>query len=197
MINLLPPQTRDDIMYARRNTRLLHWIFAIVVGMFGMVVVVAFGYFYIHQNIQNVSRQVELSKQELKDQKLDETQKQVEEISNNLKLVQQVLSKQVVFSGLIKQIGSVMPAGTSLSSLTLNKLQGGTDLQVASKSYQAASQVQVNLQDPANKIFEKVDIVTINCNPNSQSAYACTGTYRALFAKENPFYFLNSAGGVQ
>ncbi|HTE57220.1 MAG TPA: hypothetical protein VK694_00595 [Verrucomicrobiae bacterium] len=196
MINLLPPQTRDDIMYARRNTRLLHWIFAILVGIAGLALVVAFGYFYIHQNIQNVTRQVELSKQELKDQKLDETQKQVEEISNNFKLVQQVLSKQILFSGLIKQIGAAMPAGTQLSSLSLNKPQGGLDLQIASTNYQTATQVQVNLQDPANKIFEKVDIISVNCNPAPQNKYACVGTYRALFAKENPFYLLNSGGGI-
>jgi len=97
-------------------------------------------------------------------------------------------------SELLQQVGAVMPSGSSLSSLTVNKFEGGIDLSVQSKDYQTATQIQVNLQDPNNKIFDKVDIININCGASSPgSPYPCTGTYRALFAKENPFMFLKKA----
>lgn len=202
MINLLPPETRENIMYARRNTKLLRWSFALLAGIGGIVAVVLVGYFFINQNTKNINRQVELAHEELKVQKLEETQKRVEDISGSLKLVTQVLSKQILFSELLRQAGSVMPSGSSLGALNINKLQGGIDLQVVAKDYQTATQVQVNLQDPNNKIFEKVDIVAISCgNASAQAGYPCTGTYRALFAKNNPFSFLTSTapatGGSQ
>lgn len=197
MINLLPPDIRENIMYARRNTRLLRWMFAVLMGTLGIALVTTFGLFYIDQNTKQVSKQVDQAHEELKIQNLEETQKRVEEISNSLKLATQVLSKQILFSELLKQTGAVMPNGSSLAGLSINKLQGGIDLQAVSKDYQTATQVQVNLQDPNNKIFDKVDIVSINCGGSqAQTTYPCTGTYRALFAKNNPFSFLsNSSGG--
>jgi len=199
MINLLPLQIRDNILYARRNTKLMHWAIAMLMGIAGVAIVAVVGHFYIDQNTQNIKHQAEQAQAELKELKLEETQKRVESISSSLKLVTQVLSKQILMSELIQQIGAVMPAGTSLSSLSVNKIEGGIDLTVLSKNYQTASQVQLNLQDPNNKIFEKVDILGINCS-NATSAtngYPCSGTYRALFAKENPFLFLKPAGAKQ
>lgn len=193
MINLLPPDTREAIMYARRNTRLLHWSLALLAGIAGMVAIVVFGFFYIDQNTKNINQQVELARQELKVQKLEETQKRVEDLSGSLKLVTQVLSKQILFSELLQQVGAVMPSGSSLGGLNISKVQGGIDLQAVSRDYQTASQVQVNLQDPNNKLFEKVDILSINCGSQpAQSAYPCTGTYRASFTKNNPFLLLSS-----
>lgn len=191
MINLLPPETRENIMFARRNTKLLRWSMALLMGAAGIVVVIVFGLFYIDQNTQNISRQVEISRQDLKDKKLEETQKRVEDLSGSLKLVTQVLSKQILFSDLLEQTGAAMPAGSSLAGLNISKIQGGIDLQAAAKDYQTASQVQVNLQDPANKIFEKADILGIVCTPTSVPAvYPCNGSYRAMFTKNNPFLFL-------
>jgi hypothetical protein len=192
MINLLPSDFRENIMYARRNTKLLRWSFALLAGISGILLVVAFGYFYIDQNTKNVSKQVSLAQIQLEEQKLEETQKRVEEISNSFKLANQVLSKQILFSELLQQAGTAMPNGASLGSLSITKLSGGIDLQAVAVDYNTATQVQVNLQDPKNKIFEKVDIVGINCSSAVAQAgsYPCTGTYRALFAKQNPFAVL-------
>jgi Tfp pilus assembly protein PilN len=197
MINLLPSQTRENIMYARRNTALLHWTTALMAGIAGIVIVVVFGHIFINENTKNINQQVEQAKAELQDQKLDETQKRVEDLSGSLKLVNQVLSKQILFSELLKQTGAVMPSGATLSSLTVSKLQGGIDLQVVSKDYQTATQVQVNLADKNNKIFDKVDIVSITCSTGAQAitAYPCSGNYRALFAKDNPFSVVKTSGG--
>lgn len=194
MINLLPPETRENIMYARRNTRLRKWAVSMVLALFGVIAVVVFGLFYIDQNTRSISRQVDLSHQQLKIQNLEQTQKRVEDISNSLKLSIQVLSKQILFSDLLQQIGAVMPTGASLSSLSISKVSGGIDLQVIAKDYQSATQVQVNLQDPNNKIFQKVDIVNISCNSivtaTGEQQYPCTGSYRALFNTNNPFLFI-------
>ena len=196
MINLLPSNEAENILYARRNTRLLKWIVVACFSIVGIGVIVGAGQIIINRTANQVRAQVASGQESLKVQKLEETQAHVEDISSSLKLVTQVLSKQIILSELIPQIGSVLPNDTSLTSLQLNKLEGGIDLTVAAVDYQTATQVQVNLQDPANKIFQKADINSIDCaGANDDPRYPCQTTLRALFVDDNPYSFLNQNGG--
>jgi Tfp pilus assembly protein PilN len=204
MINLLPPEIKINISYARRNTMLRKWAFALLIGIGVISSTIFIGNLFLRQSTHSLASQVEQGTEQLKIQKLEETQKQVEGISSSLKLVVQVLSREVLFSKLLQQIGSVMPSGAVLTNLSINKLQGGLDLQAAATDYQTATQVQVNLQDPANQIFDKADIVSIQCTSNQTTTggiadqYPCTVQVRALFAKNNPFLFINNkTGGVK
>lgn len=196
MINLLPPDVKENYLYARRNTLLRKWAIVLIISIIALGGIIVAGNMYLNQSSRNLSKQISEGTEQLKIQKLEETQKQVEGISSSLKLVVQVLGREVLFSKLLQQIGAAMPPGAVLTNLSINKLQGGLDLQAAATSYQTATQVQVNLQDPANKIFEKADIVSIQCG-NSGSAlsktYPCTVQVRALFAKNNPFLFINNS----
>ncbi len=198
MINLLPPDVRQNFTYARRNTKLRRWAIAGVFGILGVAAVVFFGQIYMNQAIKSYAAQAEVTRSQLQAQKLDETQKRVSEISSSLQLVVQVLSKEVLFSKLIRQIGAVIPSGAAMTDLKISKLQGGIDLQFNAVDYQTASQVQVNLQDPSNKIFDKADILNINCASNpSDPRYPCQVSIRAQFAKNNPFLFINNPTGAK
>ena len=194
MINLLPPDTRNSILYARRNVHLVRWLVAIVIGLVLVWLIVFTGLFFINRSITDFQSRAEETRQQLKIQKVDETQKRVEDISSTLKLVVQVLGREILFSKLIKQIGSAMPVGASLSGLSISKTQGGIDLNAVTKDYQTATQIQLNLQDPKNKIFEKADILNITCSSANATdpSYPCTISLKALFAKDNPFLFINS-----
>ncbi len=213
MINLLPPEAREDVLYARKNIQLLHWIFVLLAVIAAIFVVVLVGQLYIDQSSKAYSVQVEQAREQLKVQKLEETQAKVQGISGSIKLSVQVLSKQVLFSALLKQIGAAMPQGTVLTGLSINALQGGIDLTAAATDYNTATQVQVNLQDPNNKIFEKADIINVQCsttgatatNPNTGQStatqldvgYPCKISVRALFSSNNPFLFINNQPGGQ
>jgi hypothetical protein len=197
MINLLPPEFKQEILYARRNTKLLRWTSAIVVVIAGIGLIVGFGFLYLKTSTNAYTTQLADTNQQLKAQKLDQTSQRVEDISSSLKLVTQVLSREVLFSKLVQQIGAAMPANTVLTDLQINKLQGGIDLSAQAVDYKTATQIQVNLQDPSNQIFAKADIVNISCNANGtgtlNSRYPCTVQIRALFATNNPFLFINGS----
>lgn len=210
MINLLPPEMRENTIYARRNTKLLRWVVVLGGAIAAIFIIVIFGQLYIQQSSKSYAAQIEQTRQQLKVQKLEETQKKVEGISGSIKLAVQVLSKQVLFSALLKQIGSAIPEGAVLTGLSINKLQGGLDLTAAATDYNTATQVQVNLQDPNNKIFEKADIISVQCSTTAGSTtnvntgqstasdldekYPCKITVRALFSQNNPFLFINNQG---
>ncbi|HSX52895.1 MAG TPA: hypothetical protein VLF90_00790 [Patescibacteria group bacterium] len=195
MINLLPPNVKQDLVYGRRNTQLLRWSIAFSLSILGVLVVVLFGQFYMNQSIQDYTQQKVKTSDELASQQLSETQKQVQDISGSLKLVVQVLSREVLFSKLIQQIGTAIPANARLTDLKISQTQGGIDLAAIASDYNTATQVQVNLQDPANKIFNKADILNVNCLTSGATnpRYPCTINIRAQFAKSNPFLFINNS----
>lgn len=198
MINLLPTDVKNNIIYARRNTSLRAWIFTVLCCVLCIALVVAAGHVYLQTAVTTYSKQVAESKQQLADQKLEETQKEIETVSGNLKLVVQVLSRAILFSKFLDQVGSAIPNGAVLTNLSIsNKVQGGIDLQFSATDYQTATQVQLNLSDPSNKIFEKADLVSVQCGQAATSAasseYPCSVQIRALFAKNNSFSFISSS----
>lgn len=198
MINLLPGGDKESITYARRNTHLMHWSITLLASIALVIAVVFFGQVYINQAISSNNKQLAEAQSQLKLQKVEDTQKRVQDISSSLKLVVQVLSKEVLFSSLLERIGSVMPQNAVLTNLSINKLEGGIDLQAGATNYQAATQVQINLNDKSNQIFDKADLINIQCISVETSAvatkYPCTITIRAQFATNNPFLFINSGG---
>lgn len=197
MINLLPTETKATISYARRNTVLRKWIIATVVGVVGIIIIIAAGQLFVVRSTDSWQRQVNTTKEQLGAQKLDETQARITEISDSIKLATQVLSKQVLFSKLLTQVGAAIPPGSALQSLSISSPEGGIDLTAVATSYQTATQVQVNLSDPSNNIFEKADIVNVSClEETGADSYPCRVTIRALFAKDNTFQYVNNKGAI-
>lgn len=197
MINLLPDAYKKRVSYARRNTKLRRWAIANLIGVFGIVLVITAGQLFMTRSTNSWQKQVDSVAAQLEVQKLEETQSRVTEISDSVKLAIQVLSKQVLFSKLLTQIGSAMPNGASLQSLSIASPEGGIDLTAVATSYQTATQVQVNLSDPENRIFEKADIIAVSCQQESEAAsdYPCRVTIRALFSKDNVFQYVTNKAG--
>src|SRR5690606_23002227 len=98
----------------------------------------------------------------------------------------------VLFSQLLKQLATVVPSNVVLTGITLEEFSGALNIQAGAQDYNSATQLHVNLADPANKIFAEADIVSINCSGSSESNYPCSVSVRALFASENPFLFINN-----
>lgn len=194
MINLLPPELKQEYTYARRNKSMLRWVILFGFGLVGLAFISAVGVVYLHQQTNTYNAQVAIGEQSLKDQKQGDIEKQVQDISNSLKLAVQVLSKEVLFSQLLKQLAVITPSNVSLSNLSISQAQSSVDITAKTTDYNAATQLQVNLTDPKNQIFAKADIVSINCLTTSgqNTKYPCTVVIRALFAKDNPFLFINN-----
>lgn len=191
MINLMPFSHKESLRYARRNTLLWHWLLGVIILLTLTASTIIVGTHYLRNETKRFAAVNTDVEQELQDNNIDETLKQVESISSNLKLIIEVLSKQVVFSELIAQIGSVMPRNAVLSDIEIGEVQGGIDLIAEATDYTTATQIQVNLEDPANKLFDKVDIVSIECDQTPGKEYPCRAIFRALFTESNPYLFVN------
>jgi hypothetical protein len=194
MINLLPPDLKNGYRYGRRNVVLRRWVAMFLIAFVGLGLISTYGLLNLHQSTRNYQNQIATTQALFKQENFAGTQAQVQDISNSFKLVVKVLGQEVLFSQLIKQIGAVMPANANLTGLNINQVQGGLNITAEATDYSSASQVQINLADPSNKIFSKADIVSIACSSdnNNNSKYPCTIDIRALFAANNPFLFINS-----
>lgn len=198
MINLLPPDLKQAYRYARINRRLSRWLMAFAAAIGGVAIITAIGLVMMNHSIQADQTQISGAKARLASQNSTTIQRQVADISSNLKLMVKVLSKEILFSKLLAQLGNITPPNVILTNLSISQTDSAIDITAQTSNYNAATQLQVNLADPANQIFSKADLVTVNCGSNASQApinskYPCTATIRALFTKDNPFLFINNS----
>lgn len=195
MINLLPPDYKSSLLAGHQNTVMRRWLVLLLVACLGLAVIIGVGWLYIDQQNRNLNHNISSLNQQLQAQNLSDTQSQAKTISANIKVIDQVLSREIRFSDLIQQIGSVMPPGTVLSGLTLTSIDGALDLAANAHDYTSAAQIAANLSDPANKLFNKVDFVSLNCQTSSTNPYPCSANFKALFNPTTKNRFLNVPGG--
>ena len=196
MINLLPPDLKQEYRYARRNRRLINWVFAFLLAIFGTAILTGSGWVIMRNSIDSYKLHIASTQAQLTSQDITGTQKQVADISNNLKLMVAVLSKEIVFSKLLARLGQVTPSNVILTNLSIAQTESAIEITAQTTNYNAATQLQVNLASPANQIFSKADIINISCTTGNvqgtTTAYPCTADIRAQFTSNNPFLFINS-----
>lgn len=196
MINLLPPDIKSGYRYARRNVVLRRWVITCLVALVGLGIIITYGLLSLQHSTDQYKRQNESTQKLLNKENYAGTQTQVKDISNSFKLVVKVLGQEVLFSQLLRQIAEVIPYNANLTGLNINQTKGAIDISAVATDYNTATQVQINLGDPANKIFSKADLVSVTCNSGNavDPHYPCTVNVRALFTANNPFLFINSKG---
>jgi hypothetical protein len=84
MINLLPPDHKQSIVFARRNRTLLHWVIAFAIVLLLIIMVTVAGNMYVNATANSFWDDVKISEKRIESQNLAETQKEAETFSNNL-----------------------------------------------------------------------------------------------------------------
>ncbi|HEX5394896.1 MAG TPA: hypothetical protein VFW52_00885 [Candidatus Saccharimonadales bacterium] len=195
MINLLPNDYKLNLQFGRQNIKLARWLLVSLVMIFILVLILGAGWLYISKQISDLNSSIAATQSQLQSQNLEKVRKQADEISQNIRVINDVLHREIRFSSLIDEVGKVMPPGTKLSSLTLSdKVDGAIDLNADAKNSTAAAQMAVNISDPKNKLFSKADIINVNCT-SQEKDYPCSVRLRALFDAKTSQRFINSATG--
>jgi hypothetical protein len=196
VINLLPPEIKSGYRYARSNVTLRKWVIMCAIAIVGLGAIATYGLLAIHQSSNHYNSQIAATEAQFQKEHYTQTQQQVQDISNSFKLVVNVLGQEILFSKLIQQIAAAIPIKANLTALNISQTQSAMDITINAADYATATQAQVNLSDPANKIFSKADIVSINCDAKAANGqqYPCNVNIRALFASNNTFLFINSKG---
>ncbi len=194
MINMLPGEYAEVIRHGKHNETLIRWLLAELAAIVGLVVILGFGWLYLNHQTLILNSAINTGKQHLEEQNISKVRQDADQISNDIKTINQVLGLEIRFSDLMQEIGKAMPPGTVLGGLTLAKVDGSIDLSASAKDYTSAAQIALNLSDPKNKIFSRADIVNVNCTA-LDTAYKCNVVLKALFDKTSQNRFLNIAAG--
>jgi len=198
MINLLPPQRATAIRYGRQNSTLRLWLVGAAVSIAGLLIILGSGWVYLDHQSRSLQKNIDETNHQLQAQNIDRVKADAKEITGDINVIDKVLSQEIHFSDLIQAIGSYMPPGTVLGSLSLSdKVSGTLDLSANSTDYSSAAQIAVNLSDQKDNLFYKVDIVNISCGSDPQKTYKCSATFRALFSKSAQTRFTGLATGDQ
>lgn len=199
MINLLPPQEKQNIIYARRNNILYKWIFAGLVSIAIMVILIIGGIFYIQYNIANIKNSTEVTNKAIADQKLEQAQKDLQKLSDNFNTITKLLSNQVLFSVLLPKIAKILPPDTTLGSITLSdQTNSAINMTINAKDKAKANQAFININNSQNGLFDKADLISITCadtdKDKSDNPYPCVATILATFSQDAKKSFINSLG---
>lgn len=191
MINLIPTAQKKAISYGRRNTTLVKWIIGAVIAFVGLVAITSGALFYLGQDINNYKKDIATLEDNLKEQKQEEVLADVSELNANFSLVVNVLSREVLFSKLLKHIGAIMPKGVILQDLSLSSDSSALTLNLSATDYQKAAQALVNLKAESNLLFREADANSVDCGSSNNPNYPCTASMQVLLTTENPFLLLN------
>lgn len=197
MINLLPSDLKQSLSFAHHNTKLVKVIIGLAIGIVGLAIVIAGGWLYLQQETNLYKDTVSKAEKSLEEQNEKKTLARVQDISNSLKLSVNVLSQEILFSKLLRQVGAAMPPNTVLQDLKLSsELDGAVELQAGAKDYNSATQIQVNLEQHPNSVFSKADLIRVTCTPpesaQGDAAYPCKAQLTAVFSQNNDFTLLKT-----
>jgi hypothetical protein len=197
MINLLPPDSKEDALYGRRNYKLAFIAGGIVTIMLALGALTIFGQFYLSQSKAQYNKSGLVVEQRIKDQKLEESQKGLEVLAANFKIASQLLGKQILFSKLFPKLAEIIPNGAYVRQISIDDKSTYLQFEIAAPTRSLANQGYINVSDSSNGLFEKADLLDISCNDasaknsSSDNGLPCKATVKALFKSNSQFLLLN------
>jgi Tfp pilus assembly protein PilN len=161
MINLLPPQLKTQLAYAKRNTVVVRYIFLVA----AVIVVIGAGFFgsqlYLDQRLQEVSTSIAGK------EKIAAGNKDVEAASKTLNsrvaAIKAIQDAQPKFSAVLSDLARAVPKNASITGLTLTGLDS-TPVKISADA--TSYQIAVSFRDAlaASPRISGADIDSITGN---------------------------------
>ncbi len=159
MINLLPPRERIDIELSKKNSVLRRYVELLLLAVLIVFVVIAGSLYYLKQQENNTRQSLELNSEKMKE--LEASQEEAQQLSTTINTIAALLSRDLTFSAMLKDIGTLMPSGAVLSGLELSGTDTKAPLIVSARieNEQVAAVLRNNLAN--SELFDKAEIVSI------------------------------------
>ena len=166
MINLLPPEIKTEMIFARRNAVIRRYI--ILLAAVGMVAAGAIGSTTWYISTQLTAAQSDLTSKQALISKNQSIEAPAKALSDRLKILKTIAAGQAHFSAALADFARVLPQGVSLIGLQLT----GDDkkpLQISALAPNYPTAVSTRDAIATSPRVAAVDIQTISAN---------AGTYR-------------------
>lgn len=117
MINLLPPDLKTQIRFAKRNRAMVGYL-KLSVGIIVVLAAIFAGtIFFVNKEAEQVAKSIKLREEQLAQSLV--FQKEAREASERLLAIKSLEASQTKFSVLLDDLSKVLPQGVSLEGITL------------------------------------------------------------------------------
>lgn len=180
MINLLPPEHKQDIQAARTNTLLIKYNL-LLLGVLAFLML-AIGVVYVYLSNTKAGSEITIKENKEKVAGFASTEQEAQIFRQNLSTAKQILDREVNYTNVILKISRILPSGTVLTNLSLDASQFGKETTLAAqvKDYDKA----IALKDALSQsgLFTDVHFQTITASADGD--YPVTVNLFVTFNKE-------------
>lgn len=176
MINLTPPEIKEQIKYGRYNVLILRYL----VGLAVVTAVVA-GIIYLGLILtgnRKTDLQVKLTVSTTEFAEYQDTLVEAETLSDTITTIKALLDREFKFSEVLDKIADLIPKGATLDSISLSNEDEGLQLSTTIESQELAAVFQKNLSE--SDLFTNVDIISVTAN--TRNSY--TAVFRVVFTPD-------------
>lgn len=177
MINLLSPNDRKQLAASRTNTLLLRYLVATVALMALIIIEMSVVYFFFASSKNHSNETIASNEQSIS--KYGDVKKQANEFRSNLTTAKDILSKQVSFTAVLKELSNNMPPGTVLDSISLDPAQMTTPTTITVQAKDEAAAIRFKEVFHASSVFADVSFASLT--RGDTGAYPYTATYNVTF----------------
>lgn len=163
MINLLPPETKQQIKSARNNLILIRYLFILGISAIFLAIACLTTYYFIN----NTSL---LSDPTLTNSSSSKLQTDANTIKTNLATAKNILDQQVSYGKVINAINNALPTGTKVDNIALNDGSFGTTTKLAVLATTADHSNALKTNFTGSQYFSnyKLDSTTASQDPSSK-----------------------------
>ena len=158
MINLLPPETKEQIYFSKVNVVLRRFAVLAAVISLALVGTLWATHTYADQQIADLEEEIEERHQELAE--YEELRQRIVSFDSRLNTIDRLYSQQTRFSALLEDLAAVLPTGAYINNITLT---GDSDqpiqITISTQSFDQAGTIGGALS--SSERIESVDIQSI------------------------------------
>ncbi len=170
MINLLPPDIKQEITYSKRNAVLLHYTILAGAVMIILAGALMAARLYLNNQIDTVSLQIQEKEADIAKKKDLESSAKV--LNARIASIQKIQKDQAKFSVLLDDLAKNIPQGTAITSLTLTgNDKAPVQIKVKAVDYKTATSVREGITKSARVSAADIESIQGPEGLNSDGTY--------------------------
>ncbi len=167
MINLLPPDYKTEIQAARMNRALVGYLLFTIMGAAFLVASLAGTYYLLTQTRD--SADIAREQNESRFSEVMEAQQQASELRSNLAMAKSILDSEITYSDILLDIAALMPSGTILDELKLDKNIFGSETTITAYSRTNESALALKESFEKSDLFSNVSFQNISQSSSNEN----------------------------
>ncbi|MEX0934252.1 MAG: PilN domain-containing protein [Candidatus Saccharimonadales bacterium] len=165
MINLLPPEIKEQARYSKYNVALLRMLVLTITLSSLLAATLVIAHSFADSQIDEYTKSLEHSEERLA--QYQDLEEEVTSFNQRLNTIDQLFDQQTRFSSLLEDLADTLPSGAYINSIVLT----GDDTKPVRVTITANSFSQASLLNEALSMSERIESVDIQSISKSSTGY--------------------------